>query len=213
MKALLIHGYGEGISIKGLKRIQAQIDLGGFSGFAEYIKTGEAQTFMWAESTNLHLPQFLNPFEHYNVLKKDKARASSDEVQNLLANKIIQEDPEIIIAHSLGGVLLFNTIVSQRLQLNKKVRIVLLSSYLAANYDFSEFPYISNVENYYCYWDQALLAVGVREGFKPAGLVGFANKKIKNRFYPLKDNINLHTSMLVNKGFAKAIIEKEKIIQ
>jgi hypothetical protein len=202
-KVMLIHGYGEGV-INPFN--PSNNDLCGFTGYKKFVEEGIASVYDWKLIDNPNKLQFLNPLYQYSRFLIDRKYSRLEETVDKLEKSIEIQKPECIIAHSLGGYLLMNALERNQYIGSILTKVVLLSTYLPANYNFAEKAFPFKVINYYCYWDNALIWLLPLEGHLPAGVVGFADKSVENRFYPLKDHINVHTSMCVSERFAESII-------
>lgn len=64
------------------------------------------------------------------------------------------------------------------------------------------------IENYFCPWDQSLLASAILHRANRIGLMGWSEISVTNVFYPLLKPINLHTSPLRDREFLYGLISE-----
>ncbi|PIY79707.1 MAG: hypothetical protein COY81_01170 [Candidatus Pacebacteria bacterium CG_4_10_14_0_8_um_filter_43_12] len=199
-RIILIHGYSVGITISSGP---LPADLG-FSSFEEQLATREAVMFSWYQEEKHSFFSFINPFYLHQLYKIEKIASQSVAVLTRLAKLLTEEQPEIIVCHSLGTTLLLNFL--NAFSLEKSVeKIIFIQSDIPKNTAIPET--LTQVEflNVYCFWDPVLLLSWFLNGVRPIGLIGWNRPGIVNRFVPLFGRWNLHNASIADKKFALAI--------
>jgi hypothetical protein len=189
---LLIHGYGVRATYP-LIRPQADKNLG-FGAFEELIATGKAQLFVWGKETNYSLLDTINPFKYLQLYKEEKIIASAKSLLQSLHNYIQTHNISTIVTHSMGGYLLQQYLGMFDLP-SSVTTIIIVQADIARNAQFN-IPQNVQGSNLFCPWDQALWESVVVNRYIPAGLFGANSKNIKNIFFPLYKDINLHESSI-----------------
>lgn len=191
---------------------QSQVDNGGLYGLLEEIKSEKIGYYCWAVDRKTYtFWQSCNPFCYLNTYLLENKYILSNQAQEDLNQTLSTQNPEIILTHSAGNRLLFETL--NRFGVNSKLKkIITLASDLPADYKITNQEFISKLssnvvwENYYCFYDQALLSSSILNLTPRAGLFGSRSFFAKNIFYPLKLSTNFHTSILHDTKFLKKIL-------
>ena len=205
-KIVLIHGYGTGLD--GVFMKPEAIDNGGFLVMQDKIDQGQAILYDWRINKKLSVIDSLNPIENIKLYQDEVKLAMSKHNLLRLYNFLDLYNPSIIICHSLGCRMLLSHIELYPLNSNLE-RIILMQGDFNSNRDIPESlikkPNIA-LENYYCYWDQALLSSGIINHYLRAGQVGWHPKnqtgiknRIQNKFFPLIKPPNLHSACIRDK--------------
>ena len=190
-RVLLIPGYGTGVTY-ALWRPRRQ-ELRGFAVFAH---TPGVELFEWGEELHYHLFSSLNPLASYQLYRTEQRLVRDPDLQAKLRERIKEFDPEVIVAHSMGGVLLLASLRETNRSLRK---IIFAGSDVRVNpesrtrlQDYAK--YGVELHNLYCPWDQALLASLGLNLSVPLGLR--AHPLFRSHFLPLYRTWNLHESSL-----------------
>lgn len=204
---VLIHGYGVGLSASKHPLEQHL----GFAGFYELIQRKSVKIFAWHQEEN-HSPfYFFNPLNHYKVYKKEKSAAKSEALFSQLNEFLNKEQPQTLVCHSLGALLLLNYIQHHNLPASVK-KVVLVQADVPADLtqivtssSLNKLMSTTTVLNIYCPWDPALITSKVLHHYTPAGLTNLNFPKIKNKMIPLFGHWNLHTATIMQKQFAQFV--------
>lgn len=188
----LIHGYGTGLSVGRIRRRES--DDAGFTVWQQALQNKQAAAFRWEEQQHFSLAQALNINRQVQFYKREQVKANQIEILKNLEEFLLLEQPRIIFAHSLGVRLLYNFL--QQFNFPDSVQQLIFSQAdIPAN---STVPNRSGyvITNYHCFWDVTLHTSAAVNGYRPAGLFGFTDPHVKNKFYPLYRTWNLHRSAL-----------------
>jgi hypothetical protein len=211
MKYLLIHGFGTKVNY----------DLGfwkyppteGFKAWAKDIDSGNARIFSWGIMQQQNWKNIVNPLSYLELYNREKSLAKNKYMLLELDKVIKENNPEIIICHSMGSVLLEN--YCQGFELNDNLKKIVFSQA-----DIFKIPNIQNqlwgknnikLDNYHCGWDTALISSCGVNRVRPAGLFGLRvedglGDKIKNIFWPLGNiHKNCHTDAINSPEFKAEI--------
>lgn len=200
MKYYLIHGYGRALNFSE-KEVPANM---GFYIFDEELKSGQAKVFDWAIRVKRNFWSLYNPVTQIRLYYKEKKKAEYKSLQSQLWQNLQKDNPEIVICHSLGCQLFLNTIKNfGSLESIKKVIFV-----------FADLPNNQKLENlktelinFYCYWDNALLASSLLNLYLPLGLLGAKDTEVKNVFYKLTKGPNLHQQIWRDNNFKMNLLK------
>ena len=204
-KTLLVHGYAADLTAWKFRK--AFGEHAGFVAFDEAITAAEATVFRWGIERELSFWESINPFSNLKLYRDEEALIESAELQQGLINYIQEHDIDRIICHSLGCRLLLATM--NAFDLPKSINeIVFLQADFPSRATIKRSNLLDRVTvtNYFCWWDQSLLASSVFHGNLRAGLIGWKQPAIKNMFYPLLKPMNLHTSPLRDREFLSAFL-------
>lgn len=202
MKTLLVHGYATKLRASVFRKPLAEHE--GFTGLQNEIKNGKIDVFHWGIDQSLSFFESLNPFSYLKLYRNEERLAESRELQQKLFETIESSGTERVVCHSMGCRLLLNTIKS--FGLPPSVRSIV---FLQADADAGatlELPKAVSIKNYYCAWDQSLIASSILHRNLRVGMRQWKHANVSNHFYPLLRPINLHTSQLRNRKFLKSIV-------
>lgn len=188
---VLIPGYGTAV-----KRSIFKPAISKLRGFKIFDKTN-SHVFEWGEEHNYTFLEALNLWEAIKLYKREKKMVSSKELQESLLNLLELNKPEVVVAHSLGTVLLTQVLKENSAKFIKK--IVFVQSDLGIK--SAELELFSHLKqqgvkliNVHCFWDQALISSMVLNHSIPLGLR--PDTLFENHFIPLWRTLNLHESSL-----------------
>jgi hypothetical protein len=187
-KILIIHGYGSGANYSIFKKYPKDLE---FSGFKKIIDSHDVTFFRWFKETNFSFLQTLNPFTHLNLYISEKKDIYKKEVIEKLHTLLQNENPQIIVCHSMGSQLLKNYLDEFELP-NSVKKILLVQADIPHT---TKFRTNSEIKNVYCFWDPSLLCSLFINFYIPAGLIGLKSAT-KNIFFPLLKLPNLHLSSI-----------------
>jgi hypothetical protein len=204
-KTLLIHGYAADLTAWKFRR--AFGEHAGFVAFDQMIESGKAVMFRWGIDRKLSFWQSLNPFSYLKLYRNEEALAESIVFQQNLIDFIVKNNIDQIICHSMGCRLLLSTINVFDLPASIK-QIIFLQADFPTDSSMTHPDLLNRISitNYFCPWDQSLLASSMLHKNLRAGLVGWRQPSITNRLYPLLKPINLHTSPLRDKLLAETLL-------
>ncbi len=216
IKTLLIHGYAAGLQTSVFPNSFGQ--HAGFRGLIDEIKQGSISLFQWGVMDAPTWRDLVNPIAYYRLYRNEESLAASQTTQHDLYQRMVDENPSTLIAHSLGCRLLLNTVNSLDLPPSVE-RIVFLQA------DFSRSECIEHagaldrlanqsltLENYHCIWDPSLATSAILHRTPRAGMLPWPQAHVHNHFFPLLRPINLHTSPLRDRAFLRSLIHVEKSI-
>jgi hypothetical protein len=199
MRYVLIHGYGVGGEYWQFRKPEGK--FAGFGAFSELINHEEAGVFRWDEPRQFSFWELFNPFEHLKLYDREKAKSQSSNTHKNLKTFLYQENPEVIVCHSMGCSLLLNYLDTNPLP-NSVRHIVFVQGNTSQSRKLPESLQTQLVSkhlhltNLFCPWDQALWSLVLTKHVVPAGLFGFNNPFVQNRLFPLYRRLNLHTSSI-----------------
>ncbi len=213
-KIVLIHGYGTGLD--GLIMKPEAIDNGGFLVMQDRIDSGEVILYDWRINKKLSILESLNPIENIKLYQDDVELALSESNLLKLYNFLDLYNPSVIICHSLGCRMLLS-LLDKYMPNSNLGRIILMQG------DFDSSRHIPDsllkknevlIENYYCYWDQALFSSSIINYHLRAGQVGWRQKnptrvkdRIQNKFFPLIKLPNLHSACIRDKRVFEKLVK------
>lgn len=210
MKYFLIHGYGVGLQYSLFK--QAEGANAGFGAFDDLIQQKKASVFRWDIPRRLTFFESINPIINLRHYRKEVTKAQDQITHKILEQELDIQQPEIIVCHSTGSLLLFSYLQEYILPQSVQ-RIVFIQSNIPRMMNTPQ--YLENalnnksitMINMYCCWDQALWSLVLLEGSISLGLCGSRHPLVHNVFFPLYKRFNLHTSSINDKGIFKVIEE------
>lgn len=211
-KIILIHGYGIGLNAPPFCKSYGQNV--GFEAFDEDIRNKTAIPFRWTLEKTMPFPESLNIFEHINFYNQEKRLTRNANIHYQLDQLLHQENPDLILCHSLGSVLFLNYAQNYQFPSTIKHLIFVQADLSHKTTQFSaQIKEMQNnnqlkITNYYCPYDQALLVTPILDGYIPAGLVGISYPKINNILFPLYGRTNLHASSICNPRLRNEIMKE-----
>lgn len=201
-KYFLIHGYGKALDI-GESSIPQNA---GFYTFDTEITQEEAYPFVWSlEYPRKRLRPFL-PQHQLRLYFRERSATESLDLQMKLREDIDTQQPQIIIAHSLGARLLHSTLLDKDYILPPSVSHILL-----CQADIPQWKYQSNkisVHSFYCWWDIALWSSASLSLSIPIGLFPLKQDEVHHWFRGLYRGWNLHQDIWRDGSYKKDILNK-----
>lgn len=203
-RIVLIHGFATGIQYSVFR--SARGTDAGFSAFAPDVARGEAKAFRWDIKEKASFFQSINPLYAWDIYRRELAIAQEIETRQSLSEFLLQEEPEVIVCHSMGTLLFFGYLENHKLPAS--VRRVIFNQ---ADIHASDITLPLDIEeriragellflNTYCPWDPSLLCSRILNGSR-AGLAGMRHSLVRNHFIPLVKPINLHMSAIRSGSF------------
>lgn len=171
--------------------------------------------YIWAQDyRKFNFIGTLNIFNHVQtyLIEKEYVEKTNSKVQ---LHKELQEiNPILIIAHSLGGKFIIETLDKFGANSNLK-KIITLNTVIDKKYKLSNKNLIQKLRNkditwvnYYCPWDYMMLANIFVDKHIPSGLFGINYNLVKNKFLFALPNPLIHDYALKNKNlFIKELKE------
>ncbi len=203
-KYFLIHGFGKALDL-GEPEIPTN---GGFYTFDTELETGEAYAFVWAQE---YSRKWLNPLNLYQQLRLyylERALTDSELLQSRLIQELLDYQPEVIIAHSLGARLLSNALDQNNASLPSSVQRIIL-----CQADIPEWTYVREslqIDSYHCWWDIALWSSVVLSQKIPLGLFSNSQSQVQSHFRGLYRGWNLHQDIWRDERYKEDIFEINK---
>ncbi|OGL97485.1 hypothetical protein A2318_02305 [Candidatus Uhrbacteria bacterium RIFOXYB2_FULL_45_11] len=165
------------------------------TAFDKLVSTGEAKVFPWGIERNVSPIELLNPSVIQKLYKEELDLIHSNELQTNLKLFLEQEQPKIVVCHSMGCT--FLQLYLAHFSLPSSVKsIVMIQSDLPINTSFhTSVP----IHHLYCPWDPTLILSSVTNKSLRAGLLASKNSNVQNILFPLVRISNLHTSSIRDK--------------
>lgn len=207
-RILLLHGYGVGVTYPFFR--PALGAHAGFDAFGPQIDAGEAVVFRWDMAARISGLNLLNPFAYLKLYRDEFALAVSESLQIRLKKMFETEQPETVICHSMGAMLLLTYIQQHGLPESVR-RIIFSQADIDANYPL---PLVLRarltagslrLDNYHSWQDQALWSSAFLHRTMRAGLFGLRDPLVQNHFFALKHGPNWHTSAICDPDLVKQI--------
>lgn len=188
-KVVLVPGYATELEVQHLRRPRG-IDAG-FSAFHRHMRQGNTVAFRWGIARTLSPIAALLGVPTLALYREEEVRAVAPATLSAFATFLTQEQPNVIVAHSLGARLV--TAYCRNHTLPASVtRIVLCQADMAPE-DLYTHDRV-DVVNVYCPWDPSLAISAILHGGARAGLHKLPN--VHNVHIPLWRPLNLHTSSI-----------------
>lgn len=210
-KTILIHGYATGLKASVFRKPFGEHS--GFIALEAEVKSGIAKSFRWSKNVSLSMAQCANPLQYFQLYRDEELLAESSTTQSTLYEFIEHADATTIICHSLGCRLMIGAMNAHGIP-ESIAKIIFLqgdapTSASITNRDIRD--RLANkslvIENYFCPWDQSLLASAMLHRTNRIGLMGWNDAGVLNTFYPLLKPMNLHTSPLRDRSFLCSFIQ------
>ncbi len=212
-RIVLIHGYANGLT----NAFRSMAALGDFKGFSPLIAAGEAVRFEWYNLYNHNLQQTLSLEANKYIYFQEKSKARDPQTLKELHHFLMEHQPEIIVAFSMGCYLLDNYI--KKYSLPECVNNVsFVQADLSFDFDIKDRLVIDRIkieslvwQNFWCFWDPALSISTFLNKKKRLGLVKSNSRYIKNYFFPLYRHPNLHVSSISDPDLVDKILKVKTI--
>lgn len=210
MKVCLIHGYCTHLATPIWRRHPYPHLC--FKWINQLIKDNKIGLYIRGINKKISRSEFINPYTFFNHYKSEQTITRNKYQQEKLYNYLKNNNIECAISHSMWSYLLLNTINNFWIP-EKLKKIITIQWDSPINYEISES--IKNRcennqllrENYYCPWDPALILSSLVNLESRIWLLGMKKSFIKNKFYPLKWQLNLHTATINDKEFFEKILQ------
>lgn len=207
---LLIPGYAVGLRASIFR--QPFGEHAGFVGVEKEVRNEKVKVFRWGKSFDLSILECVNPWKYFQLYRDEEALAESAETHAALFALITETKSSTIICHSLGCRLMIGIMndvglpscVSKIVLLQGDVPTSIRIKNAEIKHRLIDTSLI--IENYYCSWDQSLLASSLIHRTSRIGLTGWNEPGVKNIFYPLLKPVNLHTSPLRDEKFLREML-------
>lgn len=209
-RIVLIHGFATGIRFSVFRQphgIEA-----GMIGFRREVKTGEAKAFRWDIKEEASFLRSMNPLYTLDIYRRERAIAKSTETYRKLAKFLAEEQPEVIVCHSMGCF--FFSEFLKRENLSESVKRII---YNQADLPWSGTEFSKEIierirfgklviTNTFCFWDPTLWSAVLTGGSIRAGLFGMRSPWVRNRFFALLRPFNIHTAAIRSPRFRDLIL-------
>ena len=209
-KAILVHGYAVGLKASIFR--QPLGEHAGFSALNSEVESSDAKVFRWSKNISLTIAQSANPWNYYQLYRDEEVLAESSTTQSTLRDFIDRSDTTTVICHSLGCRLFIGMMNAHGIPESISI-IILLQGDVPSSASITNATVLDRlanktltIENYFCPWDQSLLASAILHRTNRIGLLGWKHAGVKNIFYPLLKPMNLHTSPLRDRKFLSAFL-------
>lgn len=209
-KTILIHGYATGLRASIFRK-----PFGEHSGFIALdaeVNSGIAKSFRWSKDVSLSIVQCTNPLQYFQLYRDEELLAESPITQSALRKFIDRADASTIVCHSLGCRLMIGAINAFGIP-ESVTKIIFLQGDVPTSASITDSTIRDRIndrslviENYFCPWDQSLLASAVLHRTNRIGLMGWDEPGVANIFYPLLKLTNLHTSPLRDRKFLRSFL-------
>jgi hypothetical protein len=212
-RIVLIHGYAQGLT-NGFRPIP---EAGGMRAFTALLETGEAALFEWYNLYNHDWRQTFSYQENTSVYFDERKKARNPQTLRQLHEFLMEHEPEVIVCFSMGSYLLLNYI--KRYSLPECVtNISFVQADVPIDFKITDHEVLGRLkgghlvwQNFWCFWDPALSFSKYLHGKKRAGTGKVKNPLIKNRFFPLYRNVNLHLSSIYDPNLVSRILDAQVI--
>lgn len=208
-KILLIHGFAQGVDFNPFKKPKKNEQI--FPIFKIEIRQKQAIVFDWAMDWQVNCFDYLGSKNFHKLYFKEREKATDDNTLETLNRLITKQNPNLILAHSMGCFLLLNHFCKYQVNPNL-TKICLVQADINQDYFLSKFLQERVIKkqleiiNLYCWWDPALIYSSVLHKKLRAGLIGWRQVGIKNKFLPLLDLPNPHEGILSNRKLVKILL-------
>lgn len=182
------------------------------TGFRREVQSGEAKAFRWDIQEEASFLRSMNPLYTLDIYRRELTIAKSTETYKRLAEFLANEQPEVIVCHSMGCFLFAEYL--KREELPKSVKHII---YNQADLPWSG-PGFSKeivervragelvITNTFCFWDSTLWSALFTGGSLRAGLFGMRSPWIRNRFFALLRPFNIHTAAIRSPRFRDLVL-------
>jgi len=200
-QTVLIHGYAIDLTVPSVRDPRGQD--AGFQAFAEEIVDGSAAAFRWSLAREVPLPQAADARHYRSLYEDERARTQDPEIHRALAEFLRAEQPERIVCHSMGCVLLWEYLRRSGALPPSVRHVVFVQADLPRSPEALPEETVraftggtARLHNLSCCWDPTLLLSSVLHREVRAGIAGLRVPYAHNEVFPLWRPWNLHTSSI-----------------
>jgi len=186
----LIHGFAVGLT-SPLVRPGFGPTVG-MTAFKNEVANGTARVFKWGSFKKVPFHQLINPFFLHSHYLVERAMAFDKKTHLELHKFLSKAQPQVVVCHSMGTVLLNEFLNSFELPASVKA-IIFVQSDLPWDISIKTNRQLYHL---YCPWDPTLLASSIANRSWRAGLRKLKQAGVKNILMPLFRLPNLHTSSI-----------------
>jgi pimeloyl-ACP methyl ester carboxylesterase len=194
---VLIHGFATGLNVSVIRR--AKGTDAGFRGFRKLIGRGIAKAFRWDVPEHISFPKAFSPSTYLGVYRREMNAAQDKKTHPALETFLHDEQPRVIVCHSMGCSLLLSYLVQRPLPASVR-HIVFVQADVSVSTSLPK-PHGVIWHNLYCPWDPTLLLSAILHHDIRAGLARIKSQNTQNRFTPLF-GWNPHTSSIRSQKIA-----------
>ena len=202
-KILLIHGFSIGATYSFF-RGDCTMD-GGFCAFGDSILIRDTSLFSWfLKNQHFTFLQSVNPWTSAKLYLQERDQIQSSVNIAKLESKLKADNPQIIVAHSLGCHYLLNYLNSKQLP-SSVTRICLINNAAPHNLDLLNEGIIERIQagslvidNYFFFWDLTLLSSTLLTRQFCGGILGSRSPYIHNHFKFIPSFGNWHNTLIEN---------------
>ncbi len=209
-KTILIHGYAAGVHASIFRKPFGEHS--GFIALDEEVKSGITKSFRWSKNISLSIAQCANPLQYFQLYRDEELLTESPITQSTHSEFLDCSNATTIICHSLGCRLMIGSMNAHGIP-ESITKIIFLQGDVSTSASITNLTIRDRIingslviENYFCPWDQSLLASAMLHRTNRIGLMGWDETGVKNIFYPLLKPMNLHTSPLRDREFLRSLI-------
>lgn len=188
----LVHGYATGLRVPRLRP-----PLGanaGFSAFDAELARGNASIFRWDIPETVEVRDVVKVEPLISLYERERRLVSDEATHARLAFYLNAEQPEAIVAHSMGCALVWEHLRRHSLPASVRRVVFVQADLVTSPGDLP--PLSADLLNLYCPWDPVLMASVLYHRKGRAGLTGLRVRGVQNRLFPLWKPWNLHTSCI-----------------
>ena len=197
----LLHGFAVGLTSPFVRP-----GLGptvGFRAFREDVADGSARVFPWGSYRNVKLHELVNPLFLYRHYLTERAMAFDRATQKRLHDFFVELQPDIIVCHSMGSVLLHEYLAHFSLPNSVRAIVFVQSELPTTTHLATKVP----VYNIFCLWDLSLLASALVHWHWRVGLGAWKHPGVTNIFFPLFRVPNLHMSSMRSPKLRELVLQ------
>ena len=215
-KILLIHGSSIGATYSFLRGDRTAD--GGFCVFRESILMGDISLLSWyLKKQHFTFLQSINPWTTAKLYLQEREQIQGQVNIAKLESKLKADNPQIIVAHSLGCHYLLNYLNSKGLP-SSVTRICLINNAAPHTLDLSNQQIIERIQagslvidNYFFFWDLTLLSSTLLTRQFCGGILGSRSPYIHNHFKFIPSFGNWHNTLIENDWLKSALDNQIKL--
>ena len=192
-KIVLLHGFAVGLTAPIVRSPFGP--SASMSAFDKQVKTGDATVFPWGIRLSVQPWELLSLSQMYTLYRDEFDLIHSETLHEQLKQFLDQQQPAVIVCHSMGCTLL--QLYLERHTLPSSVKsIILIQSDQSTHVPFRT---TAQIYHLYCPWDPTLLLSSIANRSIRAGLKKSKQPHVINILFPLTRLPNLHTSSIRDK--------------